>query len=385
MRVAFASILDPDDISAWSGTIYHMYHGLIDHGIDVLKIGPLRSRAEMLARVKSGIYQAMRGQRFDRFREPGVLQELAHQISRQLRGQDIQAVLSPSSLPLTYLDDGPAKAVWTDATFGGMEGFYPEFTNLARETRRKGHITERRSLSSCAAAIYSSDWAASTARDLYGVDPAKLLVVPFGPNIECRLTPADARRTVAAKSLEVCNLLFLGVEWERKGGPLAFAVAEELNRLGQPTRLLIAGCKPPGDSLPDWVVPLGFISKRTVEGRARLVDLLLQSHFLILPSLADCTPCAFSEANAYALPVLTTDVGGIPSVVRDGVNGRTFPSLAGPAIYAQAVLDLFADPHRYRTMALSAYHEYETRLNWPAAITRVVERLEEIAVHPLAV
>ncbi len=382
MRIAFASIADPNDIAAWSGTIYHMYHGLREHGVDVLKIGPLRSRAEVLARVKSGFYQTIRGLRYDRFREPAVLQELARQIAQQMRGQDIQAVLSPSSLPLAYLDVDIPQVLWTAATFGGLQDFYPEFTNLARETERKGNITESRSLRTCAAAIYSSDWAARSARDLYRIDPAKLLVVPFGPNLECTLDARAARRVVAGKRTDACNLLFLGVDWKRKGGPLALATAERLNQSGLPTRLLIAGCEPPA-GMPDWVERFGFISKLTTVGRQDLIALLLRSHFLMLPSQADCTPCAFSEANAYALPVLTAHVGGIPTVVRDGVNGRTFPADAGPEPYAAAIQELFADPRRYRAMAMAAYQEYATRLNWPTAIARVVERLEEVAIQPV--
>ncbi len=376
MRIAFASIPDPDDISAWSGTIYHMYHGLKDHGVEVIKVGPLTSRVEQLARLKSGYYQAIRGLRFDRFREPAVLRDLARQISAQLRGSQVQAVISPSSLPLAYLGDEVPKMVWTDATFGGMQDFYPEFSNLARECERKGNIAERRSLGSCAAAIYSSDWAADSARDLYDVPADKLLVVPFGPNIECLLDESGARRMVAAKPMATCDLLFLGVDWERKGGPLAFQLAEELNRRGVPTRLLVAGCEPPIHPLPSWVETHGFISKRTEDGRRRLIDLLLHAHFLVLPSQADCTPCVFSEASAYALPVLTTAVGGIPSVVRDGVNGRTFPLDTEAQVYAEVVSSLFADPRRYRAMALASYEEYRTRLNWPTAIAHVVERLE---------
>ena len=56
------------------------------------------------------------------------------------------------------------------------------------------------------------------------------------------------------------------------------------------------------------------------------------------------TPIVFSEANSFGLPVLTTDTGGISSIIRDDVNGRMFGREMDIKSCALYVSGLFTDP-----------------------------------------
>ncbi len=110
----------------------------------------------------------------------------------------------------------------------------------------------------------------------------------------------------------------MGVDWHRKGGDIAYAVAKRLNQIGLPTELTVVGCQPLiNEPIPKFVKSLGFIKKSAPEGKERLNRLIIESHFLILPSLADCTPMVFPEANSLGVPCLSTKVGGIPSIIQE--------------------------------------------------------------------
>ena len=97
---------------------------------------------------------------------------------------------------------------------------------------------ERRALKQASLVCYSSQWAADLARTDYGTAPDKLVVIPFGANYPCPPSRAETVRHAPALDGK-CRLLFVGVEWVRKGGEIAYATMEALQRLGVPTTLRV--------------------------------------------------------------------------------------------------------------------------------------------------
>ena len=238
----------------------------------------------------------------------------------------------------------------------------------------QGNEITRQCLARTQLAIFSSDWAANSAIELYGASKDKVKVVNFGANIESHPSYADMQQIVKNRSSEKIKLLFLAKSWERKGGDIALAVAKALHENGYPVELSIVGYTPKIESHLPYATCLGFISKQTAEGKEKLFRLLCDSHFLFVPSRADACPMVFAEANAFGLPCLTTYVGGISSAVRDNVNGMTFGLDAQVQIYCDYIVQLMHDRARYEALGMSAYNEYVTRLNWRSAVG-VVEKL----------
>lgn len=377
MKVAYVTIYDSTDVQSWSGSGYHIRRALEDAGLEILGIGDLETVTSLQSRLKRLVYSKLLRKRYLESRAPELLKGYAEQVERQLAYRDADIVFSPGTVPIAYLRTDKPIVFWTDATFAGMVDFYPGFSRLSSEAVKNGNEIEQSALSRCELAIFSSDWAADTARQHYHVDPAKVHVVPFGANIDCSRNPDDIEKIIAGKDRDTCRLLFLGVDWHRKGGDRAVAVADELHRRGAPIELHIAGCAAP-DGLPGYVVQHGFISKETPEGRAYLDRLMLESHFLILPTRADCCPVVFAEACSFGLPSLTTRVGGVPTAIRDGVNGRTFPPDEGIEVWCDYIQSMMASEQEYRELGRAAFREYSTRMNWATAGARVRDLLQQI-------
>ena len=173
------------------------------------------------------------------------------------------------------------------------------------------------------------------------------------------------------------------MDWKRKGVDLAVGAVAELNRRGIPARLRIAGCSPPkGVALPPSVELLGFLDKNSAEGQQRLRTLYRESHFFILPSRAEAFGVVLSEACSMGVPCLATNVGGLPDVIKPGVNGNLF-SLSTPAdAYAEWAAGIFADPEAYRRLAHGTREDYHQRLCGRKAVQKLVALMRDLVAQP---
>jgi glycosyltransferase involved in cell wall biosynthesis len=331
---------------------------------------------------KDFIYRKIFSKKYLVERDPSFAKFCSDHIAQTLRSVECDVVFSTGTIPIAYLETAKPIVFWADATFAGMVDFYPEFTNLCSETIRHGNKLEQSALSRCTLAIYSSEWAANTAVQSYDVDPSKVRVVPFGANLDCSRDFEDIARSAAArKTFNVIKLLFAGVDWFRKGGDIALKVAALLNQRGIRTELHIVGCTPELN-LPDFVKVHGFISKTTEEGRRELDELFADSHFLILPARAECFGLVLAEANSFGVPCLATNVGGISTAVKDGINGKLFPAGASPETYGEYIV---SSKSEYERLALSSFREFTERLNWSTAARDVRNLIHEFCLNKASV
>ena len=375
MKIAYVTTYDSSDIKNWSGSGFFIRSSLEQVGFDVHPIGSLSERYKFQTKMKKGIYKYILGKNYHREREPQVLRNYANQVTTALLNVDHDLIFCPGTTPITYLNTIKPIVVWLDSTFACGINFYPYYSNLCNETIRDGNETTQIALSKCSLVILSSQWAANKTIEKYEINPDKVKVVPFGANIECNRTIEDINRIVDEKDFQTCQLIFLGVDWYRKGGDFAVKVAERLNNRGLRTELHIVGCNP-NEKLPDFAIRHGFISKSTEVGKKLLDNLFTNSHFLILPSRAEYFGIVFSEASSYGLFSLATNVGGIPSAITNGKNGQTFPIDASPEDYCELIETHFSSREKYRQLALNSFNEYETRLNWRVSGKKVRELIE---------
>jgi glycosyltransferase involved in cell wall biosynthesis len=381
MKIGFVSIENAARLTPGSIHSYYEARALRNHGLEVCFLGPLTLKQTpglFLRRVFSRLF---RGQRLLPDREPMVVKDLARQILEKLKESPVDLVFSHGTIPIGLLDCPVPIVFWSDATFAGMVDFYPEFNSLDPANRRRGNQLEQSALERAALSFYSSEWAARTCLEHYQVDSARVKYIPYGANLAEEPSLREVEGIIRARSSQPCRLAFVGTEWERKGGDLALGLAAALHRSGLPTELQIIGCVPPTQvTLPDHVQISGYVDTSTPAGQAAYKAQLAQAHFLVLPSRADCSPRVLYEAGAMGLPCVTTNVGGITSIIHPGINGDLFPAGDGfvePA--ARFVLESMRTAAGYREMAAQTAKYHTENHTWERSADKIKACLGSIS------
>lgn len=364
-KIAYYSINDPMDKRSWSGITYYLGQTLQKNVGDVHFLGPVKI-PWVLDKTCRGLQKISRYV-FKREWIPkySLLKNIYACIvlKRKMKGRQYDFLMAPAAASeLGYLNTRLPVIYFGDATYKAYsETYEKEFRNLGSFSRWEGNHLEKLALQKSALAIFSSHWAARSAINDYGMPANRTEVIQMGANIDN--TP---EREIIFKKEEnkTLTLLFLSVDWERKGGPIAFNTMERLHDTGLDVKLIVCGCIPPAGYVHRCMEVIPFLNKNKAHDFALFVQVLSSTHFLLLPTRADCTPLVNCESNAYGVPVITTNVGGISDGVKDGVNGYCLPLDAGGTEYAPLIAKLFSDKERYHQLIISSRKRFDEELNW---------------------
>jgi glycosyltransferase involved in cell wall biosynthesis len=366
ITIGYVCMEDPRDRRTWSGTNYHLLHAMerAGHGVEVF--APLRPQPELfVARSINFLSTRIGGKRFN-YRDSHLLSRgYARILEPALRDRPVDLLIAPAGLATTALLDTPIPIVHVnDRCLHGALGYHKILRNLYDFSRIDNLTLERKALENAALTIYASDWATEAARKASPATAERIRTIPFGANFEQEPAPPEAR----TRPGEPWELLFLGVNWEDKGGPIALDALRRLRAKGQRVRLTVAGCAPPPQVKDADLRVVGFLDKNNPAQRQQLEGLLRHADALVLPTRFEAYGIVCCEAAAYGLPVFATRTGGIPTIVQEGLTGRLMdPSDDGDA-YAQAIDEVLASPERWRSMRTAARARYEAVLNWDAFV-----------------
>ena len=246
----------------------------------------------------------------------------------------------------------------SDAVFDLMLDYY--FFNLNNLNIKNGRMYEQYAVQKSAASIFASDWAKRGAIKHYNANSEKCYVLPLGANTD------DMKRDKPKKLEKAINLLFIGADWKRKGGDLAVATLQELNRRNTDHNyvLHVIGGKPDYRVSDPNVIFYGFLDKNKKDDKEKFYRILESSDLLLLPTVAECAGIAFSEAAAMGLPVVTHETGGISTYVHNELNGVTLPLSATAVDFADNIQHIVESQDKYSYFSSNAISLSRTSLNW---------------------
>jgi glycosyltransferase involved in cell wall biosynthesis len=360
MNIIFLTRFDPGNINNWSGTLYHIYHKLKEkHTIEIIG-AEIIGQLELLVR---GNFQANIFIPSDRY-----IENLGKLLSERINTLDCDLIFF-GDLLFIPVDINIPVVLFSDMTYEQVKIHYVKQDERNIEPCIR---LEKLMLEKAFKIIYPSEWIKEKVMEFYAINPEKISIVEFGANI-----PSPMSYSINI-NIDVCRLLFIGRDWERKGGDKVLEIYKMLKEEKFPCTLTIIGSMSEDEQEEDenlTVIP--FLDKSKKKDLEQLCDILSKSHFFVLPTKFDAFGIVFCEASAFALPSITANVGGVGQAVKDGKNGYLLPADATANDYAQKIKAVFSDKEGYLKLRKSSRNEFETRLNWDVWGERVNKILED--------
>jgi len=184
----------------------------------------------------------------------------------------------------------------------------------------------------------------------YKLPESRMECVFSGSNLPIPEAPADPGRNHPI-------VLFVGVEWERKGGPQLVEAFAGVKKDLADAELWIVGCQPnvsgPGIRI------MGRVPLEEVAGYYR------QARLFALPSLREPSATVLMEAAGYGLPIVATDVGGSAERVEHEKTGLLSPPGDTHSLAAN-ILRILSSPTLADEMGRAGRSLVEAQFTWDA-------------------
>lgn len=203
---------------------------------------------------------------------------------------------------------------YIDAAFQEYVSTYGEHKQIDPQMAQKAFLLEERGFRLAKNVFTFCDASAHFIQKQYGI-PAKA-VLP-GPNISYPIVE-HVIRTKRRTTFDPFVITFVGMDWQRKGLPRIARAVADLRSKGHDVVLRIIGDAPPDIVSQPGVEFIGRIDK--AKDMLRYATLVHNSDLGILMSEAEAFGLSPLESLALGVPVVSTDVGGMPDYVTSEVG-----------------------------------------------------------------
>jgi len=205
-----------------------------------------------------------------------------------------------------------------------------------------------------------------TAKKIEEIHPCKVEISPYGTTLSTKI-----RQNFSGKF----RVLFVGRHIERKGIEYLIKAAAILD--SENFQIRIAGGGDLTEKLkeqaieeaPKQVVFLGKLSKEELEKEYEAANCF------VLPAIVDSKGdteglgVVLIEAAEYALPIIASDVGGIPDVIINKKTGLLVPE-KNPQALAAAIKELAENEALQKSLVLGASEHIRQNFSWDAIIEK---------------
>ena len=181
------------------------------------------------------------------------------------------------------------------------------------------------------------------------------------------------------------NVLFFGRFIQEKGFPELLDAMQLVRRVVPKCRLVCAGIGDPTEAHRQ-------IANRNLESIVDLHSwvegpdkyrLLRQATLFVLPSHYEGIPMSIIEAMAFGIPVIATNVGGIPDMITHGKEGLLVQPGDGAGL-GQAMVELLNNPRLRAKMSVACQIKYQHAFSDQAVLPQLELLFDAAGVQSIA-
>lgn len=282
----------------------------------------------------------------------------ARRAVRQRAGQ-VDVVLQHGAIFHAHTPAGPPVVIYTDFTYrlAQREDRWRNPFRSAAASRRWDDL-ERQAYHAAALVLTRSQHARRSLVEDYRLPPERAVVVGGGVNLAIPPDPAP---------LDAPRVLFIGRDFERKGGDLLLAAfARARARLPAAELWLVTDRADVGGPGVRRIPP--------TYDRAAIAGLFRAAGLFAMPSRCETWGDVFLEAMAYGLPCVGADVDAVPEIVQHGASGLLVPPGDVDAL-AAALTTLLTDAGLRRRMGACGRERVAAEFTWGRVAERILPHL----------
>lgn len=258
-------------------------------------------------------------------------------------------------------DEGYPNFVYTDHTHLANLA-YPSFN--PEKLRHKQWIELEHHIYNNAAAIFTRS--SNITRSLveqYNIDNQKIVLAGAGSNFN------QLDKNYEKNDYKNKEILFVGIDWIRKGGPDLVAAFKIVLQHHPDAKLTIVGCTPDID-LPNCTI----VGRVPIESVSPYYE---KAAIFCLPTRQEPFGIVFLEALHYKLPIIATNIGAIPDFVKEDKNGYLINPEDSSAL-ADKLIQLLNDSNLCKSMGEQGFELACSFYNWQKVTERMAETIKSI-------
>lgn len=284
------------------------------------------------------------------------------EIDKNMGGCDL--IFQTTNIPLIKKQSQIPRVVFTSFTMKLSDREYPKWAHFLNENDKKAWFEGEKITFENASIIFTSNQHAmrSIIED-YSINANKVVTVGNGVHLE-EIPNID-------KKYDGKTLLFVGLEFERKGGYVLLEAFKLVREKIRGAKLLIIGETPKVYFDSEGVTFLGKLPYN------ELSKYFQKASIFVMPSICEPFGLVFLEAMAHKVPCVGTKVDAQPEIIEDGKTGL-LAEPNNPLDLSEKLIELLKSEGLMRQMGDRGRRRVEEIFTWKLVVQRMNTEFEKI-------